>query len=164
MRRPQLVPKVGCVSVGERIGGSQVSTIYTTLKWPVISLLITGGLHFTAEAAAPDLKTVFVPAVIAPILLVYGLWVGYRAIGLGGNYGHAIAAAAILGLLPVMLDVVGFGLILGRGMDAGVRSGIFGFLIIMWGSLAASGFVLSGAAATRRVRSVAADQLARTAV
>jgi hypothetical protein len=27
--------------------------LYTTLKWPVISLLITGGLHFTVEAFWP---------------------------------------------------------------------------------------------------------------
>jgi hypothetical protein len=135
-----------------------MSTIYGTLKWPVISLLITGGLHFTAEAAVPDMKTIFVPAVIAPVLLVYGLWVGYRAIGLGGNYGHAIAAAAILGLLPVVLDVVGFGLILGRGIDVGLRSGIFGFLVIVWGSLAASGFALSGLAAGARARSRSTEQ------
>jgi hypothetical protein len=139
-----------------------MSTIYATLKWPVISLLITGGLHFTAEAAVPDLKTVFVPAVLAPLLLAYGLWVGYRAIGLGGNFGHAIAAAAILGLLPVMLDIVGFGLILGRGVDAGVRSGIFGFLFIVWGSLAASGFALSGAAVAGYARSKASGHVSPT--
>lgn len=124
-----------------------MTTMYRTLKWPVISLLLTGGLHFIAEAAVPELKTVFTPAVIAPVLLAYGIWVGYRAIGLGGTYGQAILAAAVLGLLPVMLDVFGFGLILGRGIDVSVRSGIFGFMVIVWGSLAGSGFVLSRAAA-----------------
>src|SRR5215831_14552263 len=104
-----------------------MAIIYGTLRWPVISLLITGGIHFIAEAAVPDLKTIFIPAVLAPLLLAYGVWVGYRAIGLGGNYGQAILAAALLGLLPVVLDVFGFGLILGRGMDIGLRSGIFGF-------------------------------------
>lgn len=129
-----------------------MATMYKTLKWPVISLLITGGMHFLAEAAVPELKTIFTPAVLAPLLLAYGLWVGYRAIGQGGNYGHAILAAALLGLLPVALDVLGFGLILGRGIDVGIRSGIFGFMFIFWGSLAGSGFVLSGAAAALRAR------------
>jgi hypothetical protein len=68
-----------------------------------------------------------IPAALAPLLLAYGIWVGYRAITVGENFGHAILAAAILGLLPVMLDVVGFGLILGRGTHAGLLSGIFGF-------------------------------------
>jgi len=124
-----------------------MTILYGTLKWPVIGLLLTGGMHFIAEAVMPDLKTVFTPTVIAPVLLAYGAWVGYRAIGVGGNYGQAILAAALLGLLPVVLDVFGFGLILGRGVEAGLRSGIFGFMVIVWGSLAGGGFALSGAAA-----------------
>ena len=75
--------------------------ITRVLLWPVISLLITGGLHFTAEAIWPDLKTTFIPPTLAPLLLAYGLWVGYRSIGWGGAYGHAIVAAAILGVLPI---------------------------------------------------------------
>ena len=127
------------------------STIVVALKWPLVSLLITGGLHFTLEAVWPDLKTIFIPSVLAPLLLSYGIWVGYRAITVGGNYGHAILAAAILGLLPIMLDVVGFGLILGRGTHVGLLSGVFGFAFILFGSLIGSGFVLSraGAAANR---------------
>jgi hypothetical protein len=117
---------------------------YRTLKWPVISLLITGALHLTAEAIWPDLRNTFIPPVLAPILLAYGLWVGYRAIGAGGTYVHAIIAAAILGILPVVLDVVGFGLILGRGTEAGVLAGVFGLAVIVFGSLIGAGFALSG--------------------
>jgi hypothetical protein len=122
------------------------STIVAALKWPVVSLLITGGLHFTLEAVWPDLKAFFIPAALAPLLLAYGIWVGYRAIALGGHYGHAILAAAILGLLPIVLDVVGFGLILGRGTHVGLLSGMFGFSFVLFGSLIGGGFVLSGAA------------------
>jgi hypothetical protein len=127
-----------------------------TLKWPVVSLLITGGLHFTLEAVWPDLRTIFIPSVLAPLLLAYGIWVGYRAITVGGNYGHAILAAAILGLLPMMLDIVGFGLILGRGTHAGLLSGLFGFALILFGSLIGSGFVLSRATATAQRVTLAA--------
>jgi len=122
------------------------------LKWPVAGLLVTGGLHFTLEAVWPDLKMLFIPAALAPLLLAYGIWVGYRAISVGGNFGHAILGGAVLGVLPLMLDVVGFGLILGRGAHAGLLAGIFGFAFIVFGSLIGSGFVLSGAAnATKRV-------------
>lgn len=117
--------------------------LYKTLKWPVISLLITGGLHFTLEAIWPDLKNTFIPPVLAPLLLAYGLWVGYRAIQAGGTYLHAVLAAAILGILPIMLDVVGFGVILGRGVQAGELAGIFGFAFILFGSLIGAGVVLS---------------------
>lgn len=80
------------------------------------------------------------------ILPAYGFWVGYRAIQAGGIYLHAILAAAILGILPIMLDVVGFGVILGRGVQAGELAGIFGFAFILFGSLIGAGFILSGEA------------------
>jgi hypothetical protein len=115
-----------------------------TLKWPVISLLITGATHFLLEAIWPDLKTTFIPPVLAPILLAYGAWVGYRAIGAGGTYLHAIVAAAILGILPIMLDIIGFGQILGRGTEAGILAGVFGFAAIVFGALIGAGFALSG--------------------
>jgi hypothetical protein len=116
---------------------------YRTLTWPVISLLVTGGLHFTLEAIWPDLKVTFIPAVLAPLLLTYGAWVGYRAIGAGGTFVHAIVAAAILGILPLVLDIFGFGVILGRGVQAGELAGIYGFAFILFGSLIGSGFALS---------------------
>jgi len=118
----------------------------TILTWPVISLLVTGATHFTLEAIWPDLRNTFIPPVLAPILLAYGLWVGYRAIGAGGTYLHAIVAAVVLGLLPVVLDIVGFGVILGRGTDAGVMAGVFGMAVIVFGSLIGAGFALSGSA------------------
>jgi len=114
-----------------------------TLRWPVISLLITGATHFTLEAIWPDLRNTFIPAVLAPILLSYGAWVGYRAVGAGGTYLHAITAAVILGMLPIVLDIIGFGLILGRGASAGVLAGVFGFAVIVFGSLIGAGFALS---------------------
>ena len=136
-----------------------------TLTWPVISLLVTGATHFTLEAIWPDLRNTFVPPVLAPILLAYGAWVGYRAIGAGGTYLHAIVAGIVLGILPVVLDIVGFGLILGRGTDAGVMSGVFGMAVIVFGSLIGSGFALSGrpvveTSAERREGAVAGRTLA----
>ena len=118
-----------------------------TLQWPVITLLIVGTIHFVAEMLMPDLKNMFQPPVLAPLLLAFGLWVGYRMVQSGGNYVHAILAGAILGLLPVMLDVAGFGLILGRGLQVGVLAGVFGFGMIQFGALIGGGFALSKQAA-----------------
>lgn len=118
--------------------------LYRTLKWPVISLLITGALHFTLEAIWPDLKTFFVPSTVGPVVLAYGLWVGYRAVKMGGSYVNAIGAGALLGILPIVLDVVGFGMILGRGVTAGELSGIFSWAVIVFGTLIGAGFASSG--------------------
>ena len=114
-----------------------------TLKWPVVSLLITGGVHFTVEAVLPDLKNIFIPPVLSPVLLAFGIWVGYKAIHNGGNYLNAIVAGAMLGVLPFLLDSVGFGVLLGRGVQWGILAGIFGFSMILFGSLIGSGFALS---------------------
>jgi hypothetical protein len=45
--------------------------------------------------------------------------------------------------------IIGFGQILGRGTDAGVLAGVFGFAVIVFGSLIGAGFALSGREATR---------------
>jgi len=111
-----------------------------TLKWPVISILITGVVHLTIEALWPDLQQLFVAPSLAPLLLAYGLWVGYKAIHNGGNYVNAIVAGAILGVLPLVLETVGFGMIL--GFSGRFLVGVFGFAMIVFGSLIGSGFAL----------------------
>jgi hypothetical protein len=114
-----------------------------TLKWPVISLLITGSFHFVLEAIWPDLKNTFTPPVLAPMLLTYGVWVGYKAIHNGGNYLNAIVYAALLGILPIVLETFGFGMILGFGTAQRFLIGVFAFSMILFGALIGSGFALS---------------------
>jgi hypothetical protein len=111
--------------------------------WPVIALVVTGLWHFTIEAIWPDLQATFVPAVLAPLLLVYGVWVGYRAIMLGAGLVVAVGAGMILGLLPLGLDIVGFGMVLGRGLDHGLLAGVFGLSFITFGALIGAGFANS---------------------
>jgi hypothetical protein len=110
------------------------------LIWPVISLVVTGLWHFTIEAIWPDLQATFVPAVLAPLLLAYGAWVGYRAVTLGAGFFSAVGAGLILGLLPLGLDIVGFGIVLDRGVDHGVLAGVYGLSFIAFGTLLGAGF------------------------
>lgn len=119
------------------------SLLYQTLKVPIISLLIVGSAHFIAEALLPDLRTIFVPAVLAPLLLAFGIWVGYKVVQFGGNFSHVILVGAILGVLPVVVDLLGFGLLLGRGALYGVLASVFGFGMILFGSLIGGGFHLT---------------------
>lgn len=122
---------------------SGASALGGVLTWPIVSLLLTGTWHFTVEAIWPDLRNAFVPAVLSPLLLAYGAWVGYRSVRATNNYVLAIVAGAVLGLLPLMLEVVGFGIILGRGFDAGLLAGIYGFSMVLFGALLGGGFATS---------------------
>jgi hypothetical protein len=68
------------------------------------------------------------------------LWIGWSVTSAGGSIRVAVVAGAVVGILPLALDVVGFGILLGRGVDAGLTSGVFGFLVIVFGTLAGAAF------------------------
>jgi hypothetical protein len=114
------------------------------LRWPVVALIITGLWHLAIEAIWPDLQATFVPAVLAPLLLAYGAWVAYRAVSFGAGFVAAAAMGVALGLLPLGLDIVGFGIVLGRGVDHGVLAGVFGLSFVTFGALIGAGFAESG--------------------
>ena len=109
------------------------------LTWPVISLVVIGATHLIAEMAWPDLHDVVGPAVVMPIYLVAGAWAAYGTIRAGGGVGYGFIAGAILGLLPLMLQLVGFGLIVGRESAAVTLAGLFGWLGVFWGGSLGSG-------------------------
>ena len=109
------------------------------LTWPVIALLIIGGSHLLAEGLRPELATSIVSAVVMPIYLVAGGWVGYGTVRAGGTFVHGLAGGAILGLMPVALQLVGFGVILGRDGALVATAGLFGLLAIFWGGVLGAG-------------------------
>jgi|SRR3990172_393443 len=113
------------------------------LKFPVLSAVIVGLLHLISEAILPDLQGIFIPAVVAPVPLAFGVWTGYKMVQFGGKYRDVIVAGVILGILPLILQLVGFGWILDRGMDAGKLAGVLGFDMVLFGSLIGGGFALS---------------------
>src|SRR5262245_50563305 len=114
--------------------------VLRALRWPIAALIATGMLHLIAEAIRPDLRNEFSPAMIGVLLLAYGLWIGWSVTTAGGSIGVAVAAGAIVGILPLALDVVGFGIVLGRGVDTGLTAGVFGFLVVVFGTLAGAAF------------------------
>jgi hypothetical protein len=119
---------------------STAGAMVAVMTWPIVALLLTGATHFSVEAIWPDLKTFFVPPVIGPILLAYGVWAGFAVVNVTRSFGLAIVAGAILGVLPLMLQSIGFGVLLGRGVDVGLLAGIFGFTMVLFGSLLGGGF------------------------
>lgn len=118
------------------------------LRWPIFALVVTGAVHLGAEALRPDLRNDFTPGTIGPVLLVYGLWVGYGLVVRGASFAQAVTAGVAVGLLPLALDVIGFGIVLGRGFDVGLTAGAFGLLVVLFGALAGAGYASSRVADT----------------
>jgi hypothetical protein len=127
------------------------------LTWPVVSLLLIGGTHFLAEALRPQLQQVFVPPVVMPIYLAVGGWAGFSVVRAGGTLVHGLVGGAVIGGLPVALQLVGFGLILGRPSDVVVTAALFGLLGLFWGGSIGSGVATSlGLGGVRETESAAA--------
>jgi hypothetical protein len=120
-----------------------MTSLVRGLTWPIITLLIVGGTHLVAEMLRPQLQDLISPAVVMPIHLVAGGWAGYATVRAGGTFVHGLVAGAILGLLPVALQLVGFGLILGRHADVTMSLALFGLFTIFWGGALGAGIAAS---------------------
>jgi len=114
-----------------------------TLKWPFISIFIAGALHFTVEAIWPDLQSLYTTPVLGLVQFAYGIWVGYETVHNGGNFLTAILYGALLGLFPLVAQPLSFGMILGRDLHSVMLAGVFGFSMIVFGSLVSGGFAVS---------------------
>lgn len=127
-----------------------MNSLIRGLTWPIVTLLIVGGTHLIAEGLWPALQNLIGPAVVMPIHLVAGGWAAYATLRAGGTIVHGLVAGAILGTLPLVLQVVGFGMILGRDADASLTAGIFGLFTIFWGGALGAGIAQerSGGAAS----------------
>ena len=109
------------------------------LTWPIVSVLLVGGTHLVAEMIRPQLQDLIGPAVVMPIHLIAGGWAGYATVRAGGSFVLGLVAGAIIGLLPVALQFVGFGLILGRGADITLSLALFGLFTMFWGGALGAG-------------------------
>jgi hypothetical protein len=120
-----------------------VNTMARAVAWPILSLLVVGGSHLLAEAVRPELHDVVGPAVAMPIYLVVGGWAAFAVVRAGGTFVHGLLAGALLGLLPALLQVIGFGLLLGRDTPSVTTSALFGFVALLWGGSLGSGIASS---------------------
>ena len=114
-----------------------------TLKWPFISMFVAGALHFTVEAIWPDLQSFYTTPLLGLVQFAYGIWVGYKTVHNGGNFLTAILYGALLGLFPLLVNPLSFGMILGRDLRAVMLAGVFGFSMVVFGSLVSGGFAVS---------------------
>jgi hypothetical protein len=118
------------------------------LMWPIVSLVVIGATHLVAELLRPELHDVIGSAAVMPIYLVAGAWAAIATIRAGGSVGYGFVAAALLGLMPLALQFIGFGLILGRDSAGVTTAALFGWLGVFWGGALGSGVATSRATGT----------------
>ena len=128
-----------------------MNSLIRGLTWPIITLLIVGGTHLIAEMARPQLQELIGPAVVMPIHLAAGGWAAYATLRAGGTFVHGLIAGAILGVMPFALQLVGFGLILGREPNVTFSLALFGLFTIFWCGALGAGIAASrgGSGSTR---------------
>jgi hypothetical protein len=114
-----------------------------TLKWPFIGAFCAGALHTLVEAVWPALQSFYTPPVLGVIQFSFGIMAGYMAVRNGGSFLTAALYGALLGLFPLIAQPLSFGLMLGRGLDAGILAGVFGFSMMAFGGLVGGSFVVN---------------------
>jgi hypothetical protein len=114
-----------------------------TLKWPFLVVLISGSLHLVLVATFPDLQNLYGPPLLGLVQLSIGFWVGYASVHKGGNFLTALVCAALLGLFPLIVYPLSFGMILGEDLHTTMLAGVFGFANFVFGSLVGGGFAIS---------------------
>ncbi len=114
-----------------------------TLKWPFLGAFIAGALHWAVIGLWPELNGLYPTPVLGLIQFGFGITVGYAAVRNGANFAVAALCGALLGLFPLIVYPLSFGLILGEGLHTTLLAGIFGFTMMVFGSLVSSAFSVS---------------------
>ena len=116
-----------------------MSSMARAIAWPIVTLLVIGATHLGLEAIRPGMHDVIGPPVVMPIYLVIGGWTAFGVARAGGGFVGGLIVAVALGLMPATLQVVGFGILLGRDADAVTTSALFGLAGMTWGGAIGSG-------------------------
>lgn len=124
------------------------------LTLPVAALIGVGATHLAAELVRPELQAAITPPVVMPIYLAFGAWAGAAAVRAGGSLAHGVAGGLAIGLLPVALQVLGFGVVAGRDGATVATNATLGFLGLAWGSVLGAGLsrALAAPAVARAAR------------
>ena len=113
-----------------------------TLKWPFIGVFIAGALHTSRwKPSGPICRASIRRPSWGSYSLLWDL-AGYMAVRNGGNFLTAILYGALLGLFPLVVNPLSFGMMLGRGFYATSWPAVFGFSMMLFGSLVGGGFAV----------------------
>jgi hypothetical protein len=116
-----------------------MSPIARAIVWPIVTLLVIGATHLGLEALRPEMHDIIGPSVVMPIYLIVGGWTAFGVARAGGGYGGGLVAAIALGLMPAALQIVGFGILLGRDGATVTTAAMFGLAGMTWGGAIGAG-------------------------
>jgi len=107
------------------------------LKWPIITYVIGFIVFVAGSLVAPDIGSMF-PADGDFILnLVFGAWVGYKMVEMGGKYYDGLIGGVVLGIVLGVVEVVFFAM---TGMADLVSGFVFSLIIGIIGALIGAGY------------------------
>ena len=111
------------------------------LKWPIITYVIGFIVFVAGSLVAPDIGSMF-PADGDFILnLVFGAWVGYKMVQMGGKYYDGFIGGVVLGIVLGVVEVVFLAM---SGMMPDMVSGfVFSLVIGIVGALIGAGYASS---------------------
>jgi len=113
------------------------------LTWPVIAWVVINVVFFGALAIVPDMGKAVSPAGLTPLLLLVGLWAGYKIVEFGGNIWYAAAAGVVVGLVCAILDIIGSALVLKMSAGDAYPGSVYFFGMNFFGAVVGGGFKLT---------------------
>jgi hypothetical protein len=116
-----------------------MSSMARAIAWPIVTLLVIGATHLGLEAIRPELHDLIGPAVVMPIYLAIGGWTAFGVARAGGGFLGGLVGALALGLMPAALQLVGFGILLGRDESVVTTAALFGLAGMTWGGAIGAG-------------------------
>jgi hypothetical protein len=115
------------------------------LKWPVVAwIIITLSAYLLSYIT--DIVGMMTPETMLPMVLAFGVWVGYKAVELDDEYGRigkAFMAGASIGAVGAVLTVVTFGVFRGLGIDIFIPIAAMILLKSIAGAVIGGGFALT---------------------
>lgn len=112
------------------------------LKWPVIGWIVVD-VVFLILGYIKGVSELFTPPAVAPLLLAFGVWAGYKTIQFNGKFLDSVISGIVVGAVCGILIIVGDGFIRGAGFAAVWPFTVFAFSLNVAGAIVGGGYALS---------------------
>ncbi|MDR7517965.1 MAG: hypothetical protein QN131_11065 [Armatimonadota bacterium] len=98
---------------------------------------------FLILSYVPGVPDLFTPPTLAPLLLAFGVWTGYKIVQFHGGFVDALIAGGAVGVVCGVLIIIGNGFIRGAGFAAVWPLAVWAFGMNLFGGVGGGGYALS---------------------
>lgn len=123
-------------------GNKKMAADYVrALKWPIIGWIVVD-IALLVSTYVGGFMEMLTPGSLAPVLLAFGAWAGYKIVEFKGKFVDVIIAGVVIGLVCGGLALVLFAV---RNVPTSVWPASFTFDVLMniVGAIIAGGFALT---------------------